>query len=346
MKIQTHKASWWSFCLVAGTLLLTNTLYAQAVRGPAQPEAGPGGADYIHGDVRFSGYASKADGYWLFEPADPRPDSAAVMVFLHGYGGYNPMVYGYWIRHLVRKGNIVIYPRYQRDLFFPGPKKFAPNAAKGIRDALQKLRTGDHVRPTDAPLIMAGHSYGGVIALNLAVHADSFGIPAPAGVLLAAPGTGPLNGGRLDDYSVLPPDLRLLIVVPDRDGTVGDEFAHLAFRTAVNTPRRNLLRHYADDHGAPGITAGHNESYSLDTSFDTFIRNFTARRSLRMAHNSAVDYYGYWKLLDALTDCVREDKHCAVAFGGTPEQRSLGRWSDGTPVKPMKVWLAGEEVIE
>ncbi|MEZ4892408.1 MAG: hypothetical protein R2778_05270 [Saprospiraceae bacterium] len=61
--------------------------------------------------------ATTADGYWLFEPADPKPDSAEVVVFLHGYGAYNPMAYGKWIKHLVAKGNIVIYPRYQKICF-------------------------------------------------------------------------------------------------------------------------------------------------------------------------------------------------------------------------------------
>ena len=46
----------------------------------------------------------------------------------------------------------------------------------------------------------------------------------------------------------------------------------------------------------------------------------------------------FGKLMDALMDCVREGENCNIAFGDTPEQRSLGRWSDGTAVREMEVF--------
>ena len=112
---------------------------AQGTPYPGQPPTGPGGAEYTHQSVAFFDGAKYADGYWLFEPADPRPDSAEVVVFMHGYGAYNPMAYGKWIKHLVAKGNIVIYPRYQRNLIMPRPNAFPRYAARGIRDALAAL---------------------------------------------------------------------------------------------------------------------------------------------------------------------------------------------------------------
>jgi hypothetical protein len=48
-------------------------------------------------------------------------------------------------------------------------------------------------------------------------------------------------------------------------------------------------------------------------------------------------YYGYWKLLDALTDAAFYQKNREYAFGNTPEQRFMGRWSDGVAVKQPKV---------
>ena len=95
--------------------------------------------EYHHQSVDFQDFAQKADGYWLFEPAAPKPDSAHVIVFVHGYGGYNPMIYGKWIQHLVRQGNIVIYPRYQKNLHSPRPRKFSTNVSQAIRDALIEL---------------------------------------------------------------------------------------------------------------------------------------------------------------------------------------------------------------
>ena len=134
---------------------------AQGTPYPGQPFEGPGGADYSHHSVAFFDAATSADGYWLFEPAAPVPDSAEVVVFLHGYGAYNPMAYGKWIKHLVAKGNIVIYPRYQKNLVWPRPDGFPENAAKAIRDALQVLEQEGHVKPRTEKVAYIAHSVVG-----------------------------------------------------------------------------------------------------------------------------------------------------------------------------------------
>jgi hypothetical protein len=51
----------------------------------------------------------------------------------------------------------------------------------------------------------------------------------------------------------------------------------------------------------------------------------------------ALDWYGTWKLLDALTDAAFHGTHREIALGGTPAETSMGTWSDGVPVKPMRV---------
>jgi pimeloyl-ACP methyl ester carboxylesterase len=327
--------------------LLWLSLFATGdpISAPEQPAVGPGGAVYLHHDVLFSNLADEADGYWLFEPADPKPDSAQVVVFLHGYGAINPMIYGAWIRHIVRKGNIVIYPRYQKNLFSPRPDAFADNAATAIRQALEKLSQGEHVRPIAEPLIIAGHSYGGTIAANLGVNYAQFGIPQPKGLLLCAPGTGPLKGGRLVTYEALPEDTRLLVLVSINDHVVGEELGRLIFETATNTPARNLIRLLPDDYGTPPLTSVHNESYALDAAFDAGIHNASYHRSLSTAKLDAADFYAQWKLLDALSDCLRRGENCHLAFGDTPEQRYMGAWSDGTPVRELEVIVPPVETV-
>jgi acetyl esterase/lipase len=312
------------------------------VTQPAQPETGPGGTEYLHQSVGFQDFAEEPDGYWLFEPAEPTPDSAHVVVFVHGYGGYNPMIYGKWIKHLVQKGNIVIYPRYQRDMLSPHPDKFSANVSKAIRDALAELGKTGHVKPLLSNLAFAGHSYGGVIAADLAINYEQHEIPKPAVAMLCSPGTGRFKGGRLDSYAAMPEDLLLLILTSEDDWVVGDEFALKIFNEATNVRRRNLLRQFADPHGVPPLEATHNETYCLDTDFDCGKRNYTSSKALRVSKLDAVDYYGYWKLFDALLDCNRSGSHCDFAFGGNENQTSLGTWSDGTPVRSLKATLPGE----
>ncbi|MFK7933908.1 MAG: alpha/beta hydrolase [Saprospiraceae bacterium] len=312
---------------------------------PAQPLTGPGGQEYICDSVNFQDYAQKADGYWLFEPSDPQMDSAHLVVFLHGYGAYNPMIYGDWIEHLVRKGNIVVFPRYQKNLVSPRASKFPRNAAKAIRDAIELLNTGDHVRPITDQLTLIGHSYGGVISANLAVNFEQYQIPEPKAVMLCSPGSGPLKGARVDSYHQLSADLNLLITISEYDYVVGAEFGLLVYETATNTPHRNLLIQRQDTYGKPAISAGHNETYSFNRAYDSGSFNWTAQRAARISKLDAVDYYGYWKLADALMDFTRYGTNVEYCFGNTPEQRNLGKWSDGTPIRPLDV-IVPQEIEE
>jgi predicted esterase len=307
----------------------------------AQPVNGPGGAEYQHEEVIFQDFAEAEDGYWLFLPSQPTRKTAPVIVFNHGYGAYNPMIYGQWLRHLVRKGNIVIYPRYQKNLISPKPDEFAKNVATAIQDALLQLDTSQQIQPILDHFTIVGHSYGGVIAADLAANYKDYNIPKPKAVMLCAPGTGFLKGGRLDSYENLPENLKLVIVAEDDDHVVGDEFAKLVFETATNTPNRNLIYHFEDKNKDQDrkIGAKHNECYGIDEAFDTGVRNITALRASRWDEVNEVDYYCYWKLLDALLDCTRHGKNCSFAFGGSPEQKYMGEWSEGNEIKPLKVIL-------
>ena len=324
------------------SLLLTFS-FGEVFLSVDRPETGPGSSNYQHQDVLFQNFAEEADGYWLFEPIDPKPDSAPIVVFSHGYGAYNPMIYGQWIRHLVQKGNIVIYPRYQKNLFIPKPKDFGKNAAKAIRDAIIELQSDGHVRPILDDLVLVGHSYGGVISADLAANYEAYGIPKPKAAMLCAPGTGILKGGRLETYQNMPKELKLLIFVEENDRIVGDEFAQLVFETATNTPNRNLIIHYKDKHEGKKLRAKHNECYAIDWSFDSGNRNITARRALGMEQLNEVDFYGYWKLLDALMACSRSNEDCDYALGNTKQQSYMGKWDDGKPIKALEVQLPLDE---
>ncbi len=310
-------------------------------QNPGQPLTGPGGAEYSHETVAFFDHAERADGFWVFEPNDPKPDSAEVVVFMHGYGAYNPMAYGKWIKHLVAKGNIVIYPRYQKNLIFPKADKFPENAAAGIQKALKFLENDEHVKPRLDKVAYIGHSYGGVINTNLGVNWKKLGIPKPAAMLLAQPGSGPLKGARLASYAGLPADLNLVIVASEHDFVVGDEFSRLVFETAVNTPNRNLVKQCRDfcPDSTRMIGAFHSEPYCYDLDFDTGVRNYTALRVLQSSRLNEVDYNCFWKLADAVIEFTRTGKYGDVAFGNTPKQRALGTWPNGLPMRELKVYL-------
>jgi len=307
-----------------------------------QPPIGPGSATYPHDSVAMFDYAQKQDGYWIFEPAAPKPEAADVVVFIHGYGGYNPMIYGQWIKHLVRQGNIVLYPRYQKNVTSPRPSKFSKNVVKAIQKGITQLKQYQHVRPIVKDLCIVGHSYGGTIAADLSANWESYKIPEPKGVFLCAPGTGPFKAGKLDSYEAMPSALNLLIFLNEKDHVVGDKLGIKIFETAIHTTNRNLLKQYKDSEN--DIGAGHNESYCVDLDFDSGVRNYTAKRALRISKTNAVDYYGYWKLFDALIACTREGKDCDTAFGNTLKQRSLGQ-INGTKLLELEVRVPTKEPL-
>ncbi len=312
------------------------------ITGPEQSLKGPGGADYAHDSVAVFDYADTQDGYWLYLPQEPVPKTAPVVVLLHGYGAYNPMIYGRWIRHLVRKGNAVVFPRYQKNLFSPSADEFIPNTVTAIKQVLTVLDSVHQIEPQTDRFAMAGHSYGGVIAAGIAADHRRYGVPQPKALLLCSPGSGPFKGGVLKNYEGIPADTRMVVMVSENDRIVGDKLGKVIYNTATNTKHRNFVRQFPDTHSQENpIHAGHNECYSIDYAFDNEVRNITTKRAMHVSECNALDYNGYWKLLDALMTCDFSDKDCSHALGDTKEQRSLGRWSDGKPIRELEVLVPG-----
>ena len=320
-------------------LLCLCILYAVRALGqtpPVQALIGPGGSDYTHDTVSVFNYGQGDEGFWLFEPAQPIPDSSDLVVFNHGLGQINPMIHGGWIKHLVKKGNTVIYPKYQDDLSTSG-ELFVPSAARAILNAIDTLQNGaGHVRPRLGHFAMIGHSYGGIISANLTVLQQEYGLPEVKGLVVAQ---GFVDAQmRLATYEPMPDETKLLIIVGSEDAVVGDEFGRLLMDSMnVNCGYKNLITHYPDNHGSPTLGAAHEESVSLAEEFDSGETNFYVIGAQFLAKTDAVDFYCYWKLSDALIDCSFYGENCDYAFGGTANQMFMGTWGDGTDAAPMVV---------
>ena len=83
-----------------------------------------------------------------------------------------------------------------------------------------------------------------------------------------------------------------------------------------------------------------NRSYDSGKSLRSDDRERRGAGSLARDATDALDYFGYWKWFDALLDAAFYDRNRHVALGDTPEQRFMGKWSDGTPVTEPEVELA------
>jgi len=292
---------------------------------PPQPPAGAGGADYICG-VKSSVYGSREKQFWIFEPEGT--ESAPVVIFLHGWSAMTPEPYLLWIEHITKKGKIVIYPRYQRDIF-TGPEDFTPNAIEEIRDAIEVLATGDHTKPELDKIAVVGHSAGGIIAANIAATAQSSLSQQVKALMCVEPGITERDGRKvvpLYDLASIP-EIPMLVVVGDRDKNVGDRDARKIFTQSTDVKTKNYVIVHSDSHGEPELIADHYAPLALKGS----------TRALNNTVN-ALDYYGFWKLFDGLCDYAFYGMNREYAFGNTEEQRFMGFWSDGTPVKELEVY--------
>lgn len=337
------------------TFLSLPVVSAQTPTPPSQPQTGPGGKHYTHASVTKNRYGTGGEEYWIFEPDSPKPRTAPVIIFLHGWGGMNPLYYGAWLDHLVKRGNIVVYPRYQASLLTP-IREFIPNTLAAVKDALRRLQTErGHVTPDFNRFATVGHSLGGLLAANISALASESKLPRVRAVMAVEPGIteAPINV-PLADLKKIPADTLLLAVAGDQDTLVRDADAKRIYyeSTRVSADNKDFVMLVSDTRGQPTLLASHRAPTAMDKSYDSgegvsgapaggpdSVGDTRISRRVRpetMMVN-ALDYYGTWKLFDGLCDAAFTGKNREYALGNTPQQRFMGVWSDGVPVKELKV---------
>ncbi|MFH1100958.1 MAG: alpha/beta hydrolase [Methanobacteriota archaeon] len=288
---------------------------------PDQPVSGPGGSSYTHAGIQSSRYNYGADMYWIFEPSDPKPESAPLIVFLHGWSAFHPIAYRVWIDHLIKRGNIVVYPRYQRGLYI-GFREFDSNAITAVKEAITVLQNGDHVYPELDKFAIVGHSLGGGITMNMAAQAAEVGLPIPKVIMPVQPAM--LLTGSTDLLKISNSTL-MIVLVGQNDTVVGDTSGKTIFENTTQIPldQKDFVIQVSDSYGSPALAADHLAPLCLPYNIGETV--------------NAMDYYSTWKLFDALTDYAFYGINREFCLGNTTEQRFMGVWSDGIPVKELMV---------
>ncbi len=234
------------------------------------------------------------EGFYLFYHDTER--TKRLILFIHGYGAINPMIYGGWIKHLTQQGLIVVFPRYQLNLLSPSPKKFAACVSFGYKNAIEYLQEHS-ISYTDEDFYIVGHSYGGALAAFVGGNYQDLDLPKPSGLMICQPGTGPFSSFNLDDYSFIPEDVKVAVVVGDKDHTVGDVLAKKIYNTTV-VKDKLWIRHFADTTERSLLSASHYEPYSPDLQFDNGERNYSAKRALLKGKIDDLDLHVYWSIFD------------------------------------------------
>ena len=146
--------------------------------------------------------------------------------------------------------------------------------------------------------------------VGAAVDRVFVGSQAGAGHGLAEQRADPVAHGEQLEQERDPARTLVLVMASDRDDRVGQDGPKALWAALGHIPSANkdFVLVGSDEHGTPALVADH--FLSLSGSGDP---------------PDALDFFGPWKLLDALQDCTVRRQDCRVAFGGTPQQRFMGR---------------------
>ncbi|HEX4998192.1 MAG TPA: dienelactone hydrolase family protein [Terriglobia bacterium] len=307
---------------------------------------------HVHGAVEVRVIGEGAGRVYLFLPSSPRlSGKVPVVLFHHGWQGMNPKNFGGWIDHLTRSGQVVVYPVYQES------EKTSPQivteaagwADKRGLDALAKERL--EIDPER--VVYFGYSMGAAISINLALNPERFGLPAPRAMMLAAPGDahhvvhGPESKSIIGPIKELPPTLPVAVLTGEADTDIGLPTARLVFKQmcGIQPDRRVLMILPSDQNNGNRVNAAHGSPGAPDSRYDFALtrRSFPGQIGGRKGFEESpsmnqLDFFGYWKTLDALIDDAAPRNLPSVVFGqGTAEQLFLGTWPDGTPFKKIRL---------
>jgi pimeloyl-ACP methyl ester carboxylesterase len=321
------------FAVVLSIFAFISTVTAQTIpTPPPQPTSGPASAVYPHASINWTGpyYATAGDKgtlYYIIEPALPKPAAAPVVLFLHGWLANDPNEYAILMAHIARKGHTVIWALYDDGLI--NTWSWVGNVAKVVQDSVGRLKGAGFVKPqydTSGRLNfgIVGHSAGGYVAAGLAARSARwfYNLPRPKALVLLSPGGKGLI--PTDDLTIIDPATKVIVTAGEDDNSVCTITSNHLWSKFADIPdaNRDYLLVRSDTHGQPQQISNH------------YFINTTGR--MDTAAVDARDYFVSFKLSVALLDCAFRGSNCSIAIGGgTPEQLSMGQWSDGIPVNPM-----------
>lgn len=263
-----------------------------------------------------------ADAAWVFHlqqiPEGPRP----VVIFMHGYRALDPYDYGGWIDHLARRGNIVIYPIYEKTRR-DGREQLLKQATAGIHNALDYIKAQN--MPIDtAHIATVGHSLGGGMTVLLATRGPQLNLPLLCAAMPVQPGSKGGQGFHYEVFAELPHSLKVLVVDGDSDQFKDSRFGVHIIPEASQVSAINkayfILQSSKDS--TPPLLADHYAPLSPDANYRLEPRSRWKKRrekfvkkimSIRDGEVDALDTRALWPMFDTLLE-----QACNSSQGLTP----------------------------
>ncbi len=200
---------------------------------------GGGGTSYPDKPTVSGPFTNGANGVWIFQPAG-KPKR--VVIYFHGQGGpteATPANHRPWIDHLVSRGAVVIYPRYELNY----SRRVLVPAVSGVQRAVKQLHLAG------LPVLSLGYSRGAALAVEYAAVAGDYHVPVPD----AIESVNPVPVGeqaRAVNLVPIRPSTVLGVIVSDRDPHASDGARLLLYRLRnAGFPGGRIELNIARSHG-------------------------------------------------------------------------------------------------
>ena len=325
--------------------------FSEAYEMPEEVKAVQG---ELEDDITFSVYLTLP-----LIAEDKGVESIPLAILLHGFGYPDADAYQDWMKHLAAKGMAVALLQYPSDLRPDGHEDFEATDLGGESDFLQhtyrdvairaaiehlnlmtmqaprhaevNAHLGDiNVNPSD--LWVGGHSLGAAYTFITLDDVLSRGWANHSLVVaLEAPASRPAQASLQPNLTNLPEQTLVQIGVSRDDMSVGvcpGAFFQQMF-PQLPTERNQLIEVQSDKYGFPRLIASH--YLQADPAHDTlsdwsFYRRIDAQADFIVAHSRGDTFTADWAY-QYLTDETMLTQ--------------MGKWSDGTPVLPLKLYHDG-----
>ncbi len=257
------------------------------------------------------------------------PDSIAgpipTVILVHGYSGPKYQLFKPLIDHIVSRGTAVLFPPYpQTPLVGSIPDVLEKQAIikNGILNGIKHFKS--KIDTTKIGYI--GHSFGAGQIPALAYWSYSKLKWGKNGAFIFITAPWYISGIEEKDLLSFPKDVKLLTVVFDDDRTNDHEIGADFFRT-VSIPKedKDFVTVFSDSLYEYKMNANHFVPYGTYSPYGE--ENFH-------------DYYGMFKLFDALLDYSfnKNENAKTIALGNnSPEQVDLGYFTEDRPIRKMEV---------
>jgi|WetSurMetagenome_2_1015567.scaffolds.fasta_scaffold00230_4 hypothetical protein len=259
-------------------------------------------------------------GHWVhvFSP-EGAPTPRPVILFCHGYSSSDPEHYLPLITHIVSKGYVVVFSPYQFVAMDPREVKKYATIETGFATAIANFKS---IIDTSR-MGFVGHSFGAgsIPAVSLWALADKNWGSKAAFVYMMAPWYS-FEVDRIK-LRLFPQRVKMVIEVFADDRVCDHRMAVSLFNTiGIPASEKNFITLYSDSLSGCRLRADHNTPKG---PFDP------------RAEEDALDYYGVYRLFDALSSYAFDGDTLgkALALGRDGAARFMGKWRNGKPVAPL-----------